>query len=625
MSISNQNVLAAEAQFRAARAAVRVARADQFPTVTAAPSATRSGAGAASGVQRLYTIPIDVTYQADVWGSIRRSVAANAAFAQASAADLENARLLYQAELAADYFQIQGLDAERQLLDATVKSYEQYVQLTQDRYEGGVASMGDVALAQTQLETARAQLADLGIQRAQFEHAIAVLTGKPPSELSIPVAPTQSRRRRSSIGLPSTLLERRPDIAAAERQVAAANEQIGVAKAAFYPSLSFGASAGSQAAAIVDLLTSPTRFWSVGAQLAETLFDGGKRRAQVRLTEAAYDATVANYRQTVLTGFQQVEDRSGGVAHPLRRGGDRRPGGRSRPAVAGDLDDPVSWGTRELSAGHHRADQLAAESTGGRRYSHATPGRERVLDPGPRRRMGRVAAAVPGGTAMSGQGSTAVLETTTNIEHSNPQSSPRSSGLTSVEATRRLAEYGPNEPMPKRRLSAAVEFGRLFANPLVLILLVASAVSAWLGEDVDAGIIAAIVLLSVIVDFWQSYRSQRAADRLRASVAPAATVLRDGTWKDIPLRQLVPGDVVRLSAGDLVPADARLLDSRDLSVQQSMLTGESLPVDKKASADQLPPTMGPDAEDLVFLGTSVVSGTAAAIVTATGPKHLSAV
>ena len=162
---------------------MRVTRAGQFPTVTAAPSATRSGTGAASGVQRLYTIPIDVAYQADVWGSIRRSVAANSAVAQASAAELENARLLYQAELAADYFQIQGLDAERQLLDATVKSYEQYVQLTQDRYEGGVASMGDVALAQTQLETARAQLADLGIQRAQFEHAIAVLTGKPPSDV----------------------------------------------------------------------------------------------------------------------------------------------------------------------------------------------------------------------------------------------------------------------------------------------------------------------------------------------------------------------------------------------------------------------------------------------------------
>ncbi len=333
MSISNQNVLAAEAQFRAAKAAVRVTRAGQFPTVTATPSATASGTGAVSGV-RLYDIPIDVTYQADVWGSIRRSVAANSAVAQASAADLENARLLYQAELAADYFQIQGLDAERRLLEATVQSYERYVQLTKDRYEGGVASMADVALAQTQLETARAQLADLGIPRAQFEHAIAVLIGQPPSALSMPAAPTQSPPPPVVVGLPSTLLERRPDVAAAERQVAAANEQIGVAKSAFYPALSFGGSVGSQAAAIVDLLTVPTRLWSVGVQLAETLFDAGKRRAQVRLTEAAYDATVANYRQTVLTAFQQVEDSSGGVAHPLPRGRDRRPGGRSRAAVA---------------------------------------------------------------------------------------------------------------------------------------------------------------------------------------------------------------------------------------------------------------------------------------------------
>jgi len=189
-----------------------------------------------------------------------------------------------------------------------VKSYEQYVQLTQDRYDGGVASKGDVALAQTQLETTRAQLADLGIQRAQFEHAIAVLTGKPPSDLSIAAAPNQSAPPASLIGIPSTLLERRPDIATAERQVAAANEQIGIAKAAFYPSLSFSAGGGYQTTAILDLFTWPTRFWSVGSQLAETLFDAGKRHAQVKLTQAAYDATVANYRQTVLTAFQQVED-----------------------------------------------------------------------------------------------------------------------------------------------------------------------------------------------------------------------------------------------------------------------------------------------------------------------------
>jgi NodT family efflux transporter outer membrane factor (OMF) lipoprotein len=308
VSISNQNVLAAEAQFRAAKAAVGTARAGQFPTVTAVPSATGSGTGAASGVQHVYTIPIDAAYQIDIWGSIRRGVAANSAIAQASAAELENARLLYQAELAADYFQIQGLDASRQLLDATVKSYERYVQLTQDRYDGGVASMGDVALAQTQLETARAQLVDLGVQRAQFEHAIAVLAGKPPSDLSIPAAPNQSPPPASSIGIPSTLLERRPDVAAAERQVAAANEQIGIAKAALYPSLALSAGAGLQSTVIGDLLTWPSRFWSVGPQLAATLFDAGKRRAQVKLTQAAYDATVANYRQTVLTALQQVED-----------------------------------------------------------------------------------------------------------------------------------------------------------------------------------------------------------------------------------------------------------------------------------------------------------------------------
>jgi len=308
VSISNQNVLAAEAQFRAARAAVRVTRAGQFPTVSTTPSATVSGTGAASGTKRQYSLPIDVSYDADVWDSIRHSVAANAAAAQASAAELENARLLYRAELGADYFQIQGLDAEQRLLEATVKSYEQYLQLTQDRFQGGVASLGDVALARTQLETVRAQLTDVGIARAQFEHAIAVLTGRPPADLSIPLSTTEVPPPVLSVGLPSTLLQRRPDIAAAERQVAAANEQIGVAKAAFYPALSFGGSAGSQAAAIADLLTSPTRFWSVGVQVAETLFDGGKRRAQVRLTQAEYDATVANYRQTVLTGFQQVED-----------------------------------------------------------------------------------------------------------------------------------------------------------------------------------------------------------------------------------------------------------------------------------------------------------------------------
>ncbi|HVC18665.1 MAG TPA: magnesium-translocating P-type ATPase [Vicinamibacterales bacterium] len=194
-------------------------------------------------------------------------------------------------------------------------------------------------------------------------------------------------------------------------------------------------------------------------------------------------------------------------------------------------------------------------------------------------------------------------------------------GLTGVEAARRLAEYGPNEPVPVRRPSAAAQLLRLFANPLVIILLVASAIAGSLGQQIDALIIVTMVVLGVTVNFWQSYRSQQAVERLRSSVIPTATVLRDGAWLETPLRNVVPGDVFRLSAGDLVPADARLLESRDLSVQQSMLTGESLPVDKVAAAAAGPDAAAdPNAPDRVFLGTSVVSGTGTALALATGPK-----
>jgi NodT family efflux transporter outer membrane factor (OMF) lipoprotein len=309
VAITNQNVIAADARFREAKAAVRGARSSEWPMVTALPAATVSGTSTTTNVQhRSFDIPIDAVWQADVWGGIRRSVAANAAVAQSSAAELENARLLYQSELAVDYFQIQGLDAEQQLLDAAVKSYEQYVQLTRDRFDGGVASMDDVALAQTQLETTRVQLTDLQIQRAELEHAIAVLTGRAPSDLTISAMPSQSPPPSTLVEMPSELLQRRPDIAAAEREVAAANEQIGVAKAALFPSLTLSATGGSQTTAFDDLLSWPTRFWSVGPQVAETLFDAGKRKAQVAEARAAYDATVANYRQSVLTAFQQVED-----------------------------------------------------------------------------------------------------------------------------------------------------------------------------------------------------------------------------------------------------------------------------------------------------------------------------
>jgi NodT family efflux transporter outer membrane factor (OMF) lipoprotein len=318
VSISNQNVLAAEAQFRAAKDAVRIARSSLFPTVTTVPSIVNSRTSGtltinpssrfAPGVRTDYGLPVDVSYQADIWGSIRHSVRANTATAQASAAQLENARLLYQAELAQDYFQLRGVEGNQELLERTVKSYEEYLHLTKDRFNAGVASGGDVAQAETQLETARAQLIDLEVARAQFEHAIAILTGKPPSALSISYATLKSPPPPIPVGVPSALLERRPDIAAAERQMAFENEQVGIAKAAFYPTLTLVASGGFETSNFTQWLTWPSRFWSVGPQLAEVLFEGGRRRAQVAQAQAAYDATVANYRQTLLTGFQQVED-----------------------------------------------------------------------------------------------------------------------------------------------------------------------------------------------------------------------------------------------------------------------------------------------------------------------------
>jgi NodT family efflux transporter outer membrane factor (OMF) lipoprotein len=317
VSISNQNVLVAEAQYREAQAAVRIARAALFPTLTVGPSITTSRTPSqvtssvqtgTSGERNFYSLPLNLTYVPDIWGNIRRSIAGNSDTAQASAADLGNARLLYQAELAQDYFQLHGLDGDEELLASAVKSYEEFLVLTKNRYTGGIASLGDVAQAETQLETTRAQLVDLGVQRAALEHAVAVLTGKPPSTLSIATEKLQTPPPPVPLAVPSALLERRPDIAAAERQVAAANEQIGIAMAAFFPTLTLSATAGFEGANFVKWLTWPSRFWSLGPSLSETLFDAGKRHAQVYQTRAAYDATVANYRQTVLTAFQQVED-----------------------------------------------------------------------------------------------------------------------------------------------------------------------------------------------------------------------------------------------------------------------------------------------------------------------------
>jgi NodT family efflux transporter outer membrane factor (OMF) lipoprotein len=318
VNISNQNVLAAEAQFHAARDAVRIARSSLFPTATANATYTNSRTSSTlfnvtagnltSGERSIYNLPVDVSYQADVWGSIRRSVRSSAESAQATAAQLENARLAYQAALAQDYFELHGIDGEHALLEQTVKSYGDYLQLTKDRQASGVASGADVAQAETQLKTAQAQLIDLGVARAQFEHAIAILIGKPPAEVSIPAAPIKSLPPNIPTGIPSDLLQRRPDIAASERQMAAANEQIGIARAAFFPTLLLTGSAGLESGSIADWFTWPSRIWSVGPQVAETAFDAGRRHAESDLARADFDVSVANYRQTVLTAFQQVED-----------------------------------------------------------------------------------------------------------------------------------------------------------------------------------------------------------------------------------------------------------------------------------------------------------------------------
>jgi NodT family efflux transporter outer membrane factor (OMF) lipoprotein len=317
VSVSNQNVLQAEAQYRQARAAVSVARAALFPVVTTAPAISAAGpgggtaAGSSSGVsggQKNFNLPFNVSWEPDLWGNIRRGVTASTATAQSLAANVGNARLLYQAELAQDYFGLHGTDGEAELLTRTAASYEEYLTLTQNRFSAGVASDLDVAQAESQLYAVQAQLMDLGVQRTAFEHAIAILIGKAPAELTIPPVTLNASPPPAPLGVPSELLERRPDIANAERQVAAANEQIGIAMAAFYPNLSLTGSAGLESSSLAKWFTWPSRVWSVGPQLAETLFDAGRRRGVVAEQRAAYDATVAAYRGTVLTAMQQVED-----------------------------------------------------------------------------------------------------------------------------------------------------------------------------------------------------------------------------------------------------------------------------------------------------------------------------
>jgi NodT family efflux transporter outer membrane factor (OMF) lipoprotein len=330
VNVSNQNIAGAFASFLQARALVKQARAQYYPTLTTSPSISRSrssaspaqsGAGTATGAGTAiagtaatggtftaYDLPFDASWTPDLWGRVRNTVNSNVAAAQASAADLENTRLTAQAELAVDYYQLRTQDSLKQLLDATVVAYQESLQVNQALYETGIGADEAVAQAEVQLQSTQAQDTNLGIARAQYEHAIALLVGQPASTFSLPVEPLKANPPAIPLGVPSQLLERRPDVAADERLMAQANAQIGIAKAAYYPTLTLSATGGFESSSIANWLTWPSRFWSVGPTLAETLFDAGLRTAAVAQFQAAYDQTVANYRQTVLTAFQQVED-----------------------------------------------------------------------------------------------------------------------------------------------------------------------------------------------------------------------------------------------------------------------------------------------------------------------------
>ncbi|KVG36356.1 efflux transporter outer membrane subunit [Burkholderia ubonensis] len=323
LNASNQTIAQSAAAYRQARALVAEARAAYFPTVGLTASGSRSrtpraslssgssssfGGGSSGSIGNSYSVGLDASWEPDLWGKVSRTVGAQRAGEAAAAADLANARLSQQATLAQTYFQLRTADTLQMLLDDTVASYARSLQLTQNRYAQGVAARADVIQAQTQLQSAQAAAIDNGVARAQYEHAIATLIGEPASTFSLPPLPLAAEPPVTPVGVPSALLERRPDIAAAERRAAAANEQIGVAISAFFPTLTLSAQGGVQSSVWSNLFTLPARFWTVGPQLAATLFDAGLRAAQTEAARATYDQDVAAYRLSVLTAFQDVED-----------------------------------------------------------------------------------------------------------------------------------------------------------------------------------------------------------------------------------------------------------------------------------------------------------------------------
>jgi NodT family efflux transporter outer membrane factor (OMF) lipoprotein len=314
IDISNQNIAAANAAYAQARALVREQRASLFPVITLNGSADRSGGGSSSSRSgNTFQTSIGGSWEPDVWGRLSHGVDSASASAQASAADLASARLSAQGELATNYFSVRQTDAQQALLASTIDGYQRTLQITQNRYAAGIAAKTDVLQAQTQLANAQSEALGLERQRAQLEHAIAVLLGRAPADFSLAVAPWNASVPQVPLGVPSTLLQRRPDIAAAERRVAVANEQIGMAQSAFYPSINLSASYGFGASSVADLFNASSSLWSLGLSAAQVLFNAGATRERVAGAQAAQDAAVARYRQTVLVAFQDVEDQLTGT------------------------------------------------------------------------------------------------------------------------------------------------------------------------------------------------------------------------------------------------------------------------------------------------------------------------
>ncbi|MES2742736.1 MAG: efflux transporter outer membrane subunit [Pseudomonadota bacterium] len=308
VEVSNQNVAAAAAGYEQARALVREQRAALSPTLDVTAGADRAGGRAAAGAGSSYRASLGAGWEPDIWGRLRAGVDSAGANAQASAADLAAARLAAQGELAVNYFSLRQTDAEQALLATTIVGYQRVLEITQNRFNAGVAAKSDVLQAQTQLANAQVDALDLGRQRARLEHAIAILLGKAPADFTLVAGPWQAALPEMPTGLPSTLLQRRPDIAAAERRVALANEQIGLARAAYFPSLNLSASYGGNASRVADLFNASTSLWSVGAAAAQSLFNAGATTAGVDAARAGHAAAVARYRQTVLAAFADVED-----------------------------------------------------------------------------------------------------------------------------------------------------------------------------------------------------------------------------------------------------------------------------------------------------------------------------